>query len=139
MSQPSSRSRIVRPLFTRGPPAEGSANTAPYLETQAQPAEAAHRLLHQHVLRPLAAGQVRHREAQVRAGVVPRHADDRLLLDEVLRRLLRVGEAAVAAPRRGLDVEEVRPAGHLRREADLVQRGDELVQAAAVLLARAVA
>src|SRR5437764_853664 len=51
-------------------------------ELQLQPAEALDRIAHQHVLLGLVLRQVRHREAQERAGVVPRHAADRLLRDE---------------------------------------------------------
>ena len=69
---------------------------------QPQPPQAVDRRGHQGVLVGLVLGRVRHREAQEGAGVVPRHAADRLLGDEELRRLLGVGErpagAGLAAP-----------------------------------------
>ena len=73
----------------RRPPAVAS-------EPQVHPLEPLHRLGHQRVLLRLVLRQVRHREAQVRPRVVPRHAADRLLVDQELRRLLGVGERPVA-------------------------------------------
>src|ERR1700722_15853640 len=65
-------------------------------ETQAKRAKPANRLLHECVLRLFVLRQVRHGKPQVRPGVVPRNANDRLFVDEKLRRFFAVGEGAIA-------------------------------------------
>src|SRR5258708_16788074 len=94
---------------------------------QLQSSQALDRLGHEGIFLRLAYRQVCHREAQVWPGVVPGDAADRLLLNEELANLLRVGEGSAGARLRGADVEEIRPVRHLRLEADLAQGGDELL------------
>ena len=63
---------------------------------QAHSLQTRNRFGHQGVFLALIPGDVGHREAEIGAGVVPRHAADALVVDQVLRGLFGTNERAVA-------------------------------------------
>src|SRR5262245_47387463 len=81
-------------------------------ESQRELPQPAFGLGHQSVFLGFVLREIGHRETQVRPGVVPRHADHRLLVNEELRSFFRVGERTLAASLRGADIKEIRATRH---------------------------